>query len=189
VDEATVCEATKVSRTPAREAFNRLEGEGFLTLVPRKGAQVKQLNSSDLYDAYGARFMIESFAATDFCATGKPVPDQMHEQLRVMDELTDFADAETHLLYGAADQAFHAALVETLSNRAITQFFESLWRINRWGLIARSNWLRSEAFVTLNRCQHHDLVRALTEHDGPAATSVLRDHLRMTFAEAPAVPV
>ncbi|MGC0239445.1 GntR family transcriptional regulator [Arthrobacter sp. SD76] len=123
IDEATVCEAAGVSRTPAREAFNRLEGERFITRVPRRGAQVRELNSSDLHDAYDARFMVESFAATEFCAAGHKVPEAMYRNLEIMDENADFEDEAAALRYLEADQAFHAALVQTLGNRPVIDFF------------------------------------------------------------------
>ena len=181
VDEAAVCNATGVSRTPAREAFNRLEGERFITLVHRRGAQVRELNSTDLHDAFNARFMVESFAASEFCANEKPVPEAMHEQLAIMDELVDFTDPEVQMQYLAADHAFHGALVTSLSNRSISEFFDSLWRVNQWGLITRSSWLQAESFVVPNRIQHHALVTKLAVHDAAGATQVLRSHLRVAY--------
>ncbi|NKL21241.1 GntR family transcriptional regulator [Rhizobium leguminosarum] len=178
IDEATVCEATGVSRTPAREAFNRLEGERFITLIPRKGAQVRSISSSDLLDAFHARFMIESFTAAEFCDARRAVPEEMLTNLAIMDSVSDFATTEDTLIYINADRAFHAAFVQTLNNRPIFDFFESLWRNNSAAAINRGQMLRSETWLDNNQAQHRAIVAALTNHDRESVIATLRAHLK-----------
>jgi DNA-binding GntR family transcriptional regulator len=185
IDEATVCEATGVSRTPAREAFNRLEGERYLTLVPRRGAQVRELNSRDLHDAFNARLMIESHVAREFCAARMQVPASMRQHLQAMDEITDFTDREATLAYLNADLEFHAAFVRTLGNRAIDGFFESLRRANSLGAARRAELLRTDRFLNMNRSQHHALVAGLEKYDTDAVLEVLRQHLHLSNADFP----
>jgi DNA-binding GntR family transcriptional regulator len=188
VDEATVCEATGVSRTPAREAFNRLDGERFVTRIPNRGVQVREVNSADLYEAFHARFMIESFAATEFCSSVRSVPPEMLTHLAAMDEPHDFASIEGITSYFDADRAFHAALVRTLNNRPIVDFFESLWRLNTWGTLNRGQMLRSETWLANNRAQHHAIATALGAHDLGAAADALREHLKLSFADFSSMP-
>jgi Transcriptional regulators len=180
VDEAMICAGADVSRTPAREALNRLEGERFVTLVPRRGAQVTELNASDLADAYRARVMVESFAAEDFCRAQRPVPQEMRDALAELDQLSTLPlDLPTRVAYQEADQRFHSSMVRTLGNAPILNFFESLWRVNRWAMISRSDLLHSHAFMEENMSQHHQLIESLEEHDLEKITAVLRQHLRM----------
>ena len=86
IDEATVCEAVGVSRMPAREAMHRLEGDGFITRVPSRGAQVRAISPSELFDVFHARYMIESLAAAEFCWAARPVPPEMSASLAARDE-------------------------------------------------------------------------------------------------------
>jgi len=176
VDEATVCDAAGVSRTPAREAFNRLEGERFITLVPRKGAQVRTLRSSDLHDTFKARFMVESFAVSNICAVKHAIPPEALRNLSVMDELSDFESIQNTIAYIEADRAFHTAIVRTLENPAIMDFFESLWRHSSRAAFNRGLWLRSAQWLDLNRSHHHAIIAALTNYDAEAAQAVLREH-------------
>ncbi|MQB07953.1 GntR family transcriptional regulator [Agrobacterium tumefaciens] len=178
IDEATVCEATGVSRTPAREAFNRLEGERFITLIPRKGAQVRTISSSDLVDAFHARFMIESFAATEFCTNRQSVPEEMRANLALMDSVKDFSTTEATLVYINADRAFHAAFVRTLNNQPIFDFFESLWRNNSGAAISRGQMLRSESWLSSNQAEHHAILKALEVHNLDMAIETMRQHFR-----------
>lgn len=178
IDEATVCEATGVSRTPAREAFNRLEGERFITLIPRKGAQVRSISPSDLHDAFHARLMIESFAAKEFCTARRAVPEEMRANLAIMDNVCDFSTTEGTLVYINADRAFHAAFVQTLNNRPIFDFFESLWRNNSGAAIGRGQMLRSESWLTKNQAQHRKILESLETYDLETVVVTLREHLQ-----------
>jgi len=178
IDEATVCAATGVSRTPAREAFNRLEGERFITLIPRKGAQVRSISPNDLLDAFHARFMIESFAATEFCNARTSVPEDMRTNLEIMDGVCDFSTTEATLVYINADRGFHAALVQTLNNRPVFEFFESLWRNNSGAAISRGQMLRSESWLRNNKAEHRAILAALEVHDLDTAVTTLREHLK-----------
>ena len=188
IEEETVCEATGVSRTPAREAFNRLEGERFLTRVPRRGAQVRVLNAADLYDSFNARYMVESHAASELCASVGVVPEEMLRNLRIMDELEDFSSDDVILQYLAADHAFHSALVQTLGNQATIEFFESLWRTSQFASISRAGWLRSPEFRKTVSAQHHAIFDALESKDKEAAVGALSEHLRLSMSDIRAFP-
>lgn len=52
-----------ISRTPIREAFRQLETEGFITVIPRKGAVVASLSSKDVSDFYDLKAILEGYAA------------------------------------------------------------------------------------------------------------------------------
>ncbi len=52
ITELEVAERFGISRTPIREAFRQLESEGFLTIVPRKGAVVSDIKEQDIRDFY-----------------------------------------------------------------------------------------------------------------------------------------
>jgi DNA-binding GntR family transcriptional regulator len=51
-----------VSMIPIREAFRRLEAEGFVRIVPNKGARVAELSLEEMQDVYRARFLVEADA-------------------------------------------------------------------------------------------------------------------------------
>ncbi|MGO4560044.1 GntR family transcriptional regulator [Mesorhizobium sp. 2RAF21] len=181
IDEASVCDATGVSRTPAREAFNRLEGERFIVRVPRKGAQVRRMNSTDLHDAFRARYMVEAFAVTNFCMSKHAVPAEVLMQLDIMDKLDDFRTLGNAIAYVDADRSFHTAIVGTLDNRLTIEFFDALWRHSLQAAFSRGSWLLSDAWVNSNRAQHHAIVDALAQHDVVTAHRLLQEHLELPW--------
>ncbi|MBR5047165.1 MAG: GntR family transcriptional regulator, partial [Eubacterium sp.] len=56
-----------VSRTPVREAIRKLELEGLVTMIPRKGAQVACITEEDLQDVIEVRSALEEFAVKLAC--------------------------------------------------------------------------------------------------------------------------
>lgn len=63
VAEPELAERFGISRTPIREAFRQLESEGFLTVVPRKGAVVATLSAKDVAEFYDLKAVLEGYAA------------------------------------------------------------------------------------------------------------------------------
>ncbi len=63
VAEPDLADKFGISRTPIREAFRQLESEGFITVVPRKGAIVASLSFKDVADFYDLKAILEGYAA------------------------------------------------------------------------------------------------------------------------------
>jgi len=60
--EEEIAKAMNISRAPIREAFNRLEKEGFVTIIPRKGAAVSNITTQMIEDIFEIRENLESLA-------------------------------------------------------------------------------------------------------------------------------
>ena len=65
--EITLANRLGVSRTPVREAIRKLELEGLVTMIPRKGAQVAKITEKNLRDVIEIRCVLEEFAASLAC--------------------------------------------------------------------------------------------------------------------------
>ncbi len=63
VSEPELAERFGISRTPIREAFRQLESEGYLEVIPRKGAVVASLSERDVEEFYAIKIILEGFAA------------------------------------------------------------------------------------------------------------------------------
>jgi DNA-binding GntR family transcriptional regulator len=57
-----------ISRTPIREAFRQLESEGYLTVIPRKGALVASFSAKDVEEFYAIKSILEGYAARKACS-------------------------------------------------------------------------------------------------------------------------
>ena len=69
IPEPELAERFGVSRTPIREAFRQLESEGFLTVIPRKGAVVSPITDKDVREFYSIKSLLEGFAARSACTS------------------------------------------------------------------------------------------------------------------------
>ena len=74
ITEGDVSEAVGVSRTPVREAFLRLQAEGWLRLYPKRGALVVPVSSAEIDDVIETRAMVERFAVEKVIAAGRHRP-------------------------------------------------------------------------------------------------------------------
>src|SRR5262249_54030120 len=63
VTEAEVCRAIGMSRTPVREAMLRLEADGLLQIVPKKGAYVPPITEAEVESVMQARGLVEDWCA------------------------------------------------------------------------------------------------------------------------------
>jgi DNA-binding GntR family transcriptional regulator len=63
ISETKLAEDLGISRTPLREAIQTLEAEGFLKVIPRKGAVVSDFSRKDIEDIYDIKAILEGLAA------------------------------------------------------------------------------------------------------------------------------
>ena len=70
ITEGEVAEALGMSRTPVREAFLRLEGEGLLRLYPNRGARVVPVSVAEVESVMETRMLVERFALDKLLARG-----------------------------------------------------------------------------------------------------------------------
>ena len=66
--EIALAERLGVSRTPIREAMRKLELEGLVVMIPRRGAQVANITEKDLNDVLEVRIVLENMAIEKACA-------------------------------------------------------------------------------------------------------------------------
>lgn len=74
-----------VSRTPIREALRILEAKGLVTVIPRKGAWVKQIEKKDIEETFPIRALLEGYAAK--VAVERMTPDDLDRMRRHLDEM------------------------------------------------------------------------------------------------------
>ncbi|RMC37293.1 GntR family transcriptional regulator [Paracoccus alkanivorans] len=172
IEEAMACEATGVSRSPVREALNRLAAEGFLELHPRRGAMVRTLSAAELRDLHEVRQMIESQAIRLICRNRRPVPAQMSE-LCDTHEATSAGDL---LACVEINRLFHQALVAAAGNTVLTQVFDSLQaNLTRVAMLSLQLGIGKTRQIEQ---EHRALIAALQVFDETRAMEILAAHLK-----------
>jgi len=67
ISEPEMAQRFGISRTPVREAFRQLESEGYLTVIPRKGAVIRSFSQKDVEEFYAVKSILEGYAARLAC--------------------------------------------------------------------------------------------------------------------------
>jgi len=175
--ESELAERVQVSRTPLRQALQRLEREGFLQVFPKLGWQVAPLDFDTFDELYDLRILIESHAALRLCeAETRPQLAALAAEWLVPPEerLTDVAAV------GAADEAFHTLLVEGSGNREMLRVHREI--TERIRIIRRLDFTKP-ARIETTYDEHARLVRALTRRRADEACRLLRAHIEQSKLE------
>ncbi|PZX17170.1 DNA-binding GntR family transcriptional regulator [Palleronia aestuarii] len=172
IEEATACEATGVSRSPVREALNRLAAEGFVELHPRRGALVKPLSAEELRDLFEVRSIIERHAVSRICRESRPVPDDLLEICR-RHEALDPTDLPACV---EINRLFHRQVIAASGNQVLLQVFDSLRAsLTRVAMLSLQLGVGKNDII---ESEHRELVEALQAQDEAAALDVLDRHLQ-----------
>ncbi|MEU8276692.1 GntR family transcriptional regulator [Microbispora bryophytorum] len=177
ISEGEIAERVRVSRTPVREAFLRLESEELLALHPKRGAVVVPVPPGEAADVLELRLALERSAAERIARIGLRGDhhERMRELLRRQRALAEAADVGR---FADADEAFHRCIVEASENRLAGRFYATLGdRQRRMSITALRP--RPER-LSLLADEHEALLRHLLDGDSAAFASALLGHLTAT---------
>ncbi|MFC4008215.1 GntR family transcriptional regulator [Nonomuraea purpurea] len=177
ISEGEIAERVRVSRTPVREAFLRLESEELLALHPKRGAVVVPVPAGEAADVLELRQALEQAAAERIARDGLTARFERHlrELIERQRELAQAGDVDG---FAAADEMFHRGIVEASGNRLAGRFYATLGdRQRRMSISALSP--RPQRLSVLAD-EHETLLAHLVA--GVAATfgQALRAHLAAT---------
>src|SRR5918997_5774074 len=113
ITEGEVAEALGMSRTPVREAFLRLEGEGLLRLYPKRGALVVPVSAQEVEAVMETRALVERFAIGKAIARGADLTPAMRAAIERQEERAAADDLDGFVV---ADREFHTVLVAAAGN-------------------------------------------------------------------------
>lgn len=173
--EAEVSTATGTSRTPVREALLRLEAEGFLQIVPKKGAYVPPITDAEVEAVMQARGLVE-----DWCVRrAAPLAESLSLELeRLLARQADLQSAPVQFI--ECDREFHRTIVRAAGNPVLADFYESLRdRQLRMGLRAIA---ATQERTRLVLAEHTAIVDGVRSGDPAAAAAAVAAHLAGTLA-------
>ena len=123
LNEQKLCaEMGNISRTPMRDALGRLEQEGLITILPKKGLMVSGITEEDVHSMFEMRLLVEPYALRTY---GSSIP---REQLEAFAELMHHPDRITD--FCESDDAFHELLMSTLPNKYLRSAYDRITGLN-----------------------------------------------------------
>ncbi|MGL5258596.1 MAG: GntR family transcriptional regulator [Lachnospiraceae bacterium] len=113
-----------VSRTPIREAIRKLELEGLVTMIPRRGAEVAQITEKSMKDVLEVRRSLDSLAVELAC---KRITDDEIEELRLAClEFEDAIKTKSVTQIAKADVSLHDIIFRATRNMRLKQIMNNL---------------------------------------------------------------
>ncbi|MFJ8214966.1 GntR family transcriptional regulator [Streptomyces sp. NPDC096033] len=169
LSEGAVAAELGLSRTPVREAFLRLQVEGYLTLYPKRGAVVVPTGPNEARSVIEARLLLELHALDTLAAHG---PAALTELARNLLTHTTGPTAPAEVV--AAAQAFHTDLVAAAGNPVITGMYENLWNQQRRVFAAA---IQGPGSVVDDIAEHTAIAEAMGRGHVTEARKLLERHI------------
>lgn len=173
IDERRLAEDLKVSRTPIREAIARLEQEGLVRTVPRRGTYVVRRTKPEILDIIMAWAALEGMAAR--LLTARATDDEVASLRRLFATFdTDKGRIAAHIdEYSDANLAFHRRIIELSGSDVIERMVDGL--LIHMQAIRRRTIREDERFVR-SIVDHMHIIEALEARDTELAERLVRDH-------------
>jgi DNA-binding GntR family transcriptional regulator len=164
-----------VNRVALREAFARLEAEGFLEKGPKTGYFVPSLSDQELLEILEVRAALECAAIEKVCAGGPPAPEAIAPVLQVCEELEQLIRIGYLLSVSEADRRFHESLVALSGNKRLMKLYGNAPLPMLHGRVSSGTKWEAESRATL--AEHRSIVKAIQKGDAKRAQALLRQHL------------
>lgn len=160
-----------LGRTPIREALQRLVRDQFVTVIPRRGMFVSNIDVGELGLLYETRATLEPFAMRLACARGLP----RHWNL-MADALEQASPGSTPDELIAIDRRCREIVWEAADNRFLTDTLDMLYAQSDrlWHL-----YLGDVAELHLMIQEHRDILVALRAGDADRAAELIESHMRV----------
>ena len=159
-----------ISKSPIREALNRLETEGLIRIEPRKGAFLWRPSSQEVTELYDLREALE----THVMRTAKLTPAILAELRQSLKRQRAFLKANDRTHYIEEDVHFHAELAQATGNAYLCAVLENIQ--NQIWLSHRNSYDLSSSTAP---GYHESIVDALESNGWEKAESEMRDHIRI----------
>ena len=170
--EIQLAQKLGVSRTPIREAIRKLELEGLVIMIPRKGAEVAHITEKDMKDVLEVRSVLEEFAISLACKNATPemianlkASNKLFEAAVVSKDVVEIVDADVHchdIIYGMTD---NPRLIQIINNLR-----EQMYRY-------RLEYVKDGRTHSVLISEHNDIINKIAENDEESAKIVVKQHV------------
>ena len=161
-----------VSRTPIREAIRKLELEGLVNMIPRRGAEVAGISEKSLRDVLEVRRSLEELAMD------LAVQRMNEEQMKLLEDAqAEFVEAlgtNDLILIAQADENFHDMIYGGKKNEKLVQMLNNLRdQMYRY----RLEYIKDVGKRQILKVEHERMMDSLKRRDRDLAKRIAREHI------------
>jgi len=173
INEEQLVERLRVSRTPIRETLCRLENEGIVKVIPRRGAFVVKQCKERIIEILQIREVLEGLVA--WLVTQNRDEKTLNKLKRCLERISSFPEEDGHLQkYTNADIEFHYVLLDA-SNNEMLQNMMGIVNAHLQIIRLRTVVLPGRAKKTVE--EHYRVLEAIEKGDAKAAERSMRKHI------------
>ncbi|SEM90112.1 DNA-binding transcriptional regulator, GntR family [Loktanella fryxellensis] len=177
VRESALAEKYGVSKSPIRDALQKLEWEGLVEIAPRQGHRVAPISIQDAQDILDFREILEVSAVRRICA------DASAEALAALDAYRT-CDSDNLRDYAVYNRAFHVCISTLAGNRRQTATVIGLMEnYERLCIVSLSSRRDEAAAMSASLTEHVRIIDALQARDARTATRLSISHIRKSQAQ------
>ena len=183
INEVDLAGRFGVSRGPIREACRGLAERGVLTIVPYRGAYVREISLAQAQQLYELRAGLFGYAG--FVAAQHPNPALVDELRELHAAMRDEVESDRMQAYYSLNLRFHSAILEHTGNKELIMNYENL--VAKLHLFRASGLVQPGNLRQSNQ-EHSDIIDAMVIGQPLQAFSALHQHVqagmrRMLFAQ------
>jgi DNA-binding GntR family transcriptional regulator len=174
INEEHIAREIQVSRTPIREALCRLENEGIVRIIPRRGAFVSDLTETNVKEIMLIREVLEGLVTR--LAVENMDQKTLDKLRRALEKVRTIPETDRELIhYTRSEVDFHALLLDASNN----QMLKNMMVI----INAHLQIIRLRTVVIPERArktvkEHQRILQAIEDGDADAAEELMRKHVR-----------
>lgn len=172
--EAELAETLGLSRTPVREALQRLNSDGLVEVLPHRGARVVRWSTEDLEEIFELRGLMEPYAAARAARRGVPA-EALRELAACCDAMEAAAAEGDFQALAQLNDRFHGEVIALSGNRRLPALLKSVVHAP---LVLGTFRRYDDAALRRSMGHHRELVSALRAGDPAWAEAVMRAHIR-----------
>jgi DNA-binding GntR family transcriptional regulator len=171
LDQAQLALDLEVSLVPVREALKALDAEGFVKIVPRRGAFVADTSTKDIDDLYLARELLEG--QTAYQAATRLTNSHLDTLGMLLRQMGVELESQDYLAFMTSNRQFHFTIYNALENQYLTNMIATLWdlaeryRFQYLFLRDQGGTIEAEHQVIYDACRAHaprQLQDSIVEH-------------------------
>ncbi len=167
LDEKQLVEELGVSRTPIREALNKIEQENLIKIIPKRGVFVSQITPKTVSDLYQLREQIDPYA------TKLATPNLDEEKILEFQEFFSNMDEYDYMEAIEMDNKFHSLIIETCNNIYLTRLMDSIYAENqRIRILSAKN-----SRLKVSAKEHLNIISYMLKRDAEGAMEEMRKHV------------
>ena len=161
-----------VSRTPVREAIRKLELEGLVKMVPRKGAEVAQISEKHLKDVLEVRSALEELAGELACE--RMTAEELEQLKEINRRFMEVIGSDDITAIANVDESFNMVIYGATRNERLTQMVNALReQVYRY----RLEHIKDKAGRGALADEHAEIIRALADRDATKTRKCIRGHI------------